>query len=291
MNQEHGDTKTNVPKIAPRLATMITSKKFRNLAELLENVDSVDALLDYLDKELRDFQQTSVCTAFKKHHIDGYAFQNIKDEHLIEMQMSPPLLLGQRLHLLSKTKKVERAVRYKKRREIIMSGKCYVKPPGLEGKYELTQSYLKFTYEKEYHSQNTDEGVEGICCFARRKITSETSTARFLDHVDISLVDDVDIKENEQTNTLTQPALCWGKCCFKPEVETNVSKNNIVHISLNVKSDVGMFIAGTDDVETTTLAVKIEDLHEAEEFRDRLQDMMNEAQYQEGRGHTDVLTF
>lgn len=180
-------------------------------------------------------------------------------------------------------------MRYKHRREIIMSGKCFVKPPGLEGRYELTQSYLKFTYEKEYHTQNKDEGVEGYCCFARRKLTSETSTARFLDHVDISLVDDVDIKENEQTNTLTQPALCWGKCCFKPEVEKEVVKSNIVHISLNVKSDEGMFIAGTDDKETTTLAVKIEDLHEAEEFRNKLQDMMNEAQYMEGRGGTNLL--
>lgn len=288
MNQESCDTKTNVPKMKPKLITMITSKKYRNLAELLENVDSVDALLDYLDKELRDFQQSSVTKAFKKHHVDGYAFQNIKDEHLIEMQISPPLLLGQRLHLLSKTKKVERAVRYKQRREIIMSGNCHVQPPGLDGKYELTQAYLKFTYEKEYTTEHKDEGVEGYCCFARRKITSETSTARFLDHVDISLVDDVDIKENEKTHTLIQPAFCWGKCCCKPEIETNVDKSNIIQISLNIKSDEGMFIAGTDDTETTSLAVKIEDLHEAEEFRNKLQDMMNEAQYMEGRGGSNM---
>lgn len=285
------------PKDKPALASMITSHKFKNLADLLVNIDSVDDLLKYLESELPyyDTCENSLHEKFKKHQIDGYAFQNIQDEHLQDMKItikkknpdtneieSIPLALGPRLRLLSKTQKVKRAVRFHQRKKVIMQGECFVSPPGFRGKYELTHSYLKFSYEKEYHTPFKERGTVGYCCFSKTKYVSKTSTARFLDHIDITLVDDVDVKENEFTSVITQPTCCWGYCCKSTPV-TKTDKKNIVYISLNVKSDIGMFIAGADDKETSVLAMHIDNLEEAEMFQSTLLDLMNETQYQEGR--------
>jgi len=273
-----------MPNSGPGLCKMITSHKFRNLSDLLINIDSVDDLLVYLERELNDFDKCkeSIRQAFKKHRIDGYAFQNMKDEDILEMDIDPELLsLGQRLHLLSKTAKVKRAVRYLRRREPVLTGECFVSPPGLDGKFEMTQSYLKFTYEAKYEPKCKEIKTEGCLCFAKTTFESEVSTVKYLDHIDISIIGDVDVQEIEIESKTYQPTCCWGYCC-KSEPETEIIKKNIVYIELNAMSDVGMFIAGSDDQETTVVEVHLPSLQEAENFQSKLIDLMNETQFQEG---------
>lgn len=277
------DDDDDAPASEPNLIKCVSSRKYEELGELLNHADSVSSLYTYLKNQLRfpDAAKESIREAFERHGIDGYAFQNLNDLHIVEMKIDPPLKLGQRLHLLMKTKKVRRAVRYKIRREVIMEGNCVVSPPGIRSDFELTPSFIRFTHQVKRKHIETDDAPQ--CC-GPTTIIETTQDERYVDHVDISLISDIDVDESVLHKTLETPGFFP---CSKPHIDVVDDARYCVYISLNIKNEDGMFVSKdshSDDATTSVLAVHLETKQIAEEFQKKLQDLMNETQYMEGRG-------
>jgi len=244
------------------------------MTSLLDNFRSVDELLKYLEAELpKDFNQ-SIAKKFKDNNIDGFAFQEMTNNDLLKMKI---LNLGTRLRLMAKVKKISRGLEYKQRKAVIMKGECHVFPPGLEGKFELANSFLRFTYEKEFN-EHPIVTHKGYCCWTTKTMVRKSVNAKFLDHVDLSKISDVDLSQTEIETTISTPNFLP---CIKDHLEETKPKIiNEVIISLNLKSEQGMPIAGPLD-NKTVLRVYIKDIEEAKKFRQKLQDLIDEVQYME----------
>jgi len=280
----------SLPSVSPAMLWTKTCRaKYKSLGDLLSNIDSVDALILYLKAELPDYSE-SISTAFRENNIDGHAFQSMTDKHFRQMNMN--LTLGQRLHLLQKTRKVRRAARHIGRGVIIQEGECLVSPPGVVSNYQLTQSYLRFTHTRQ-DFEPLDVKESGIFCCTVRTTNKQKTTVRYVDHVDISLIDDMDISEEKTEKTEYTPALC--PCSKDHEHECEDVTQYVIYISLNIKSQDGLDINdgkkdGNDGkkngndlggVKTGNLRVCIKNKTEAYELRQKLQDLMNEHQHKD----------
>jgi len=302
-NKEENKEDDDLPEVQisrKHLKSMVTSRKFRSVVELLEDINSVNALITYLNKELGNIMNDELRQALKKNKIDGVAFQSLKDEHIIEMRLEKPLSIGGRLKLLSKTAKVERAVRYQRRKEVILEGNCDYKakgwPKSIPARWEMTNSNLKFVIQskenkKETHSYETICDIPGLgghyitenkclgrlCCLTHHTWI-KTYSQKLVDHIDFTRIDDVDLCATILNTTITTPSCCplFSPSKTPPEQQTK----NIVFISLNLKNIEGMAFSGKDNTETV-LEIEIKDEKEAEDFATKLVDMVNEAQYTE----------
>lgn len=256
--------------------------------ELLKQLEEVEVLITYLKKEMnhsgKEFFTDAMAEAFRHHDIDGYAFQLLEEDHLREMELE--INLGQKLHLLSKAQKVRRAVRMKRRNRQLFKIKCtlFTGTQSHEGTVSLSNSSLKFKFVEE--QVETIKRKPDCGCwvfldkFAYLKITG---IVRALDHVDISMIEDVDCRTVDIIRkTAVKNAYCPDFCCCqsKPGIEEEISKN-FVWISLAIPEEIYSAYMGGGET-TSTLRVEIEDKEKAMIFKEKLIDAMEEVQFEEG---------
>lgn len=299
VNIHEGKVKSNVPPPQfPVMRSLVTSSKFKNIADLLEDCLSVDKLLDYLKYEIGDeiVPVNKYEKEFKDNFINGYAFRNFSYRHFKDLGMDS-LNMGQRLTLLAATRKVKRAVQFKVRKDIIMEGNCSITPsvkkmavnnftgicaPQREkAKYIMTSSYIKFIYET-VDSEVTQSEPSGFLCFKTRTYTTSVSSSLYCDHVDISLIDDVDIKQNNIKGEVQQPSCC----CITGSTDTEYFNDSIVLLSLKVKPTEGMSLGGINSKESTVVQLFFDVADEAEAFQKQVQDMINDGIYMGNRRAT-----
>lgn len=256
--------------------------------ELLKQLDDIDVLIKYLKKEMnvdgKEFFTDAMGEAFKTHDIDGYAFQLLDEDHLREMEMD--INLGQKLHLLSKSAKLRRAIRMKRRNRQLFKVKCtlFTGSKSHEGTVSLTNSSLKFKFVEE-KTEIVDQ-MPDCCCwvycnkFAKLKITG---MIRALDHVDISLIEDVDFRTVDITRkTERKNAYCPGLCCCQSGMlDEKKIQCNYVWISLAIPEEIYSAYMGGGE-KTSTLRVEIESKEKALLFKEKLVDAMEEVQFEEG---------
>merc|ERR1712087_571859 len=171
--------------------------------------------------------------------------------------------LGQKLHLLSIVEKVKKAFKIKDRNKQVFKSECtlYTGNFHYKGIVSLTNSSLKFKFEK----------------------FTLSGTMRALDHVDISLIEDVDLRkvtitQTEETKNIYCPGLCF---CQHSGPEETTKEANFVFISLAVPEEIYSAYMGGGEI-TTTLKVEIENKTPAAQFKERLVEVMEQVQFEVG---------
>lgn len=251
-------------------------QKMVKLDELVSKLDDVEALLDYLQSEMTGYHD-EIADKFRENAIDGYAFQELEEAHLDEMDMK--ITLGQKLHLLSKAQKVSRAVRIKRRNRQIFQVKCVnVYPQNKKAVVIMTNSCLKFKFKDDDTKVEEQGGKKYYCCGPRAKLTTK-QTVRLMDHVDISLIEDVDFQEIETETTTTTKNICT---CGTGKVEKTKTKKNYVWISLALKEEIRSTDLDEQNEFTSMIKVEIADKEQAEKFKEKLIDTVEEVQFEEG---------
>lgn len=262
------------------------SKEIKELDALLLSLDDIDKLCAFLSAEMnspgKQMFTEDMANAFRKNAVDGYAFQMLEECHLDELELN--LSLGQKLHLLSKAAKIQRAIRMKRRNRALMKVKCtlHCNDHSSTGTVTLTNSCLKFKFvsdeEKEFDQMPKN------CCFAMcgksAKLTVSGLT-RVVDHVDISLIEDCDLQTIDVKKITTMQSAWCLDCICPPRVTETHKKNNYVWISLCIPEEImNTSMGGTEA--TSVLRVEIEKKEEAIMFKDKLIDAMEEVQFDEG---------
>lgn len=263
--------------------------EIKQLNELMDNLDDPEKLSDYLRSEMKGYTE-NITEAFKKHLIDGYSFQMFEEEHIDEMDLD--LNIGQKLRLLTKAAKVKRSLRLKRRNSRIMDTRCILftggSREGIPGRVILTNSALKFKFETSNSIVQPlfENGKVYKSCYCCGSLGTEhiKASSKILDHVDLSLIEDVDLQEVEITKRVTRQRII--SCCTTTTTEETAAKNYI-YIALKVKAairEMDAEIMGNtgDSTHTTILKVEIEKKDKAREFRDKLIDAVEEVQLEEG---------
>jgi len=194
--------------------------------------------------------------------------------------------LGQKLHLLSIVEKVKKAFKIKDRNKQVFKSECtlYTGNFHYKGIVSLTNSSLKFKFE-EQQEKTIDIAPKScwwqMCCkFAKFTLSG---TMRALDHVDISLIEDVDLRkvtitQTEETKNIYCPGLCF---CQHSGPEETTKEANFVFISLAVPEEIYSAYMGGGEI-TTTLKVEIENKTQAAQFKERLVEVMEQVQFEVG---------
>lgn len=204
--------------------------------------------------------------AFMQHKIDGKCFLHLGEAHLNKME--PTSTIGERLNIIAVQQKMSRLARVSRRNQILMQGNCHIEPPGVDGKYVLTNAALKLIFQRKREYDNINE--MGF------KQAEKLSLTTFVDHVDLSSVGDVDIEQVLDTieiyRTETQKTGC---CCWVNE------KSDVVLESRVDKEVAKIFITVNPSkavAEYDTIVVTPDTVDEARKLQACLIDAMEEVQ-------------
>lgn len=261
-------------------------KKEKPIDQLLKHLDISENLVAYLKSEMNlpgkePMFSEAAEQAFIKHEIDGHAFQSLATKHLTEMGLE--LTLGERLHLLSKAQIIRRAIRMEQRNNIILKVQCNIMAgtddsEGKDGTLILSNSSVKFKYMRE-RSKEIPAVPKNCCCllFFKKAKTIETGLVRILDHIDLSLIEDVDYREIETTKTIRVQNAWFGDKFYSIE-KTKINKF-YMYINLTIPDQIRSTSMGT---KVSTIRLEIKDRGQAEKLKNELLDAVEEVQFEEG---------
>lgn len=253
------------------------------LNELMNNLSSVDELIVFLKSEMPTTYDESISLALRKYGIDGYSFQEFGGAYLRELELTLPL--GTKLHLVSKARRVQRAMRMKRRNVEIMRVECKLFPPGVDKTTcIMTHSCLKFKFSK-IDIKDIPNGKKRCYCYGKEGNNNVKTTMRMIDHVDLSLIEDVDFQQVISTKVTTTTGLlpCWNKTIEQKDEDKKI----YVFISLALKEEIlDILEEGEKSQRTSILKLQFKDTENAENFKNALIGACEQVQSEEGNRYS-----
>jgi len=269
------ETKKAEKKTHIKANSITQFRKLDSLVESSKTLGNVDLLVDYLKTEMREYCD-SIGDTLRKHHIDAYAFQSMNEAHLDETEM--PISIGLKLRLLSIGSQIRRAVRIKRRNHEIgnLTGKIY--PPGQQGKIVLTNSCLKFFFEGK-NIKEVELNEKRCICFGKKNREISTHTTKMMDHIDLSVIEDIDMKTEE---VIVIKTVERALPCLPPKSEETKVSKHYLFLSLALKEEVRSTDLSEKNEFTSMIRVEVKTAEDAKEFKDKLVDAVEEVQFNEG---------
>lgn len=185
----------------------------KSKAAVFSRMDDPALLAEWLLREIgSEFEP--FMTEFSNQKIDGRAFELLDRELLLKML--PDAKLGEILRIMGAREMFRRSARINRRNRVLLKGRALIEPAYMEGDWVLTNSALKVTYR--FRVTN------------KKGKTTRVADKTFTDNIDLSYVEDVDLKSENAEETI----LVDGCCCFGASSMKETIHRSRVYLALKV---------------------------------------------------------